>query len=49
MASRSGTRIGTQYTLALIPVHALWLSEGLGYSWKAKGRGIKTLRCGDFC
>ncbi|MDP5074450.1 MAG: hypothetical protein NWQ61_11045, partial [OM182 bacterium] len=41
-ASRCGTRIGTQYTLALMPVHALWLSEGLGYSWKAKRRGLKT-------
>jgi len=41
-ASRCGTRIGTQYTLALMPVHALWLSEGLGYSWKAKRCGLKT-------
>ena len=29
-------------TLELMPVHALWLSEGLGYSWDAKRRGIKT-------
>ena len=47
--SQMASRSGTQYTLALMPVHALWLSEGMGYSWKAKRRGLKTFWRGDFC